>query len=96
VPLTPQPRPSLPEAAQLFRLLGEPTRLRMLVLLADRGEAHVGALAEAAGLSEPTISNHLRQLRLAGVVACRRERYQVYYRLHSPFVAELLQQVCGG
>jgi ArsR family transcriptional regulator len=90
----PQPSLSLAEAAQLFRLLGEPTRLRLLLLLADRGESSVGALTEAVGLSEPTTSAHLRQLRLPGVVTSRREGHRVYYRLTSPFVAELLRQVC--
>ena len=90
----PQPSPSLAEAAQLFRLLGEPTRLRLLLLLADRGESSVGALTEAVGLSQANVSNHLLRLRLAGAVAPRREAQRVYYRLSSPFVAELLRQVC--
>jgi DNA-binding transcriptional ArsR family regulator len=79
----------------LFRALGEPTRLRLLLFLAARGEAPVGALAEAAGHSYPTISNHLLQLRLTGVVTPRREGKMVYYRLCSHFVAALLRRVRG-
>ena len=96
MPRTRPPRPSLPEAARLFRLLGEPTRLRMLLFLADRGEAFVGALTEVAGLAVATVSKHLLRLRLAGVVASRREGKRVYYRLSSPFVADLLREVCEG
>jgi ArsR family transcriptional regulator len=66
----------------------------MLLLLAERGEASVSDLVEAAGQPQPTISGHLATLRLAGVVAPRREGHRVYYRLSSPFVAELLREVC--
>jgi ArsR family transcriptional regulator len=87
---------SLPEAAQLFRLLGEPTRLRLLLLLADRGEASVGDLAAAAGRSQPAASLHLGLLRRAGVVTSRREWKRVYFRLSSPFAAALLRRVRRG
>jgi DNA-binding transcriptional ArsR family regulator len=79
----------------LFRALGEPTRLRLLLVLATRGEAPVGALAEATGQSYATISNHLLQLRLTGVVTPRRDGKLVYYRLCSRFVAALLRRVRG-
>jgi DNA-binding transcriptional ArsR family regulator len=93
----PQPEPlSVREAADLFSLLGDPTRLRLLLFLADRGEAFVGALTEVAGLAVATVSKHLLRLRLAGVVASRREGKRVYYRLSSPFVADLLREVCEG
>jgi DNA-binding transcriptional ArsR family regulator len=93
VPRTRPPRPSLPEAADLFRLLGEPTRLRLLVLLGEQGELPVGDLAAACGRSQPAASLHLGLLRRAGVVASRREGKRVYYRLTSPFVAKLLRRV---
>jgi DNA-binding transcriptional ArsR family regulator len=80
----------------LFRVLGEPTRLRLLLVLAARGEAPVGALVEATGQSYATTSNHLVQLRLTGVVTPRREGKRVYYRISSPLAAALLRQVCEG
>jgi DNA-binding transcriptional ArsR family regulator len=91
----PPPLP-VPEAADLFRALGDPTRLRLLLFLAARGEVSVSALIEAAGLSQPALSGHLRRLRLAGVVMPRREGKRVYYRLSSPLAADLLRRVCGG
>jgi DNA-binding transcriptional ArsR family regulator len=93
VPPTRPPRPSLPEAARLFRLLGEPTRLRLLVLLAARGEVSVGELAAAAGRSQSVACAQLGMLCLAGVVASRREGHWVYYRLSSPVAAALLRRV---
>jgi ArsR family transcriptional regulator len=94
VPRTRPPRPSLPEAADLFRLLGDPARLRLLLLLAARGEVCAGELAAAAGRSPSAGNAHLGLLRLAGVVAPRREGQHVCYRLSSPFVAEVLRGVC--
>jgi ArsR family transcriptional regulator len=92
----PQPRLSVPQAARLFHLLGEPTRLRLLLLLAERGEASVGALVEAARQPQSTISGHLGVLRRCRVVTCRREGKHSYYRLGSPFAVELVRRVRGG
>jgi ArsR family transcriptional regulator len=86
-------RPSLPEAARLFRLLGDPVCLRLLLRLADRGEACVADLAAATGRSQSATSTRLGLLRLAGVVAPRREGKCVYYRLSSPLAAALLRRV---
>jgi DNA-binding transcriptional ArsR family regulator len=81
----------------LFRVLSEPTRLRLLLLLAARAEVSVNDLAEAAGRSLPAASNQLGRLRRAGVVACRRAGKRVYYRLlRCPRVATLLRQVDAG
>jgi ArsR family transcriptional regulator len=68
----------------------------MLLLLAARGEAPVGALKEAAGLSYATVSKHLFRLRLTGAVDYRRDGKHVSYRLHSPLVADLLRRVGAG
>jgi DNA-binding transcriptional ArsR family regulator len=89
------PRLSVKEAAQLFALLGEPARLRILLLIRDKGEAIGTDLAAASGLSRPTVSYHLRQLWHAGVVEARRAGKQVFYRVSSPLVAEVLKAVGG-
>jgi ArsR family transcriptional regulator len=95
VPRQPQPSLSVPEAARLFRLLGDAGRLRMLLFLAARGEVSVNDLAEGAGRSQQATSTQLGLLRRCGVVAPRREGHRVYYRLSSPFVAEVLRRVYG-
>ncbi len=56
----------------LFRTLGDPTRLRLLAALED-GELSVGELAEALGLAQSGVSRHLAQLRGAGLIEDRRE-----------------------
>lgn len=66
---------------QLFRLLGDATRLRCLVLLAAEGELCVCELTFALGMVQPKVSRHLALLRAAGLVRDRREGLWVHYRL---------------
>jgi DNA-binding transcriptional ArsR family regulator len=86
--------PGQPEATQLFRLLGEPTRLRIALLLADAGEMHSRALEGRLGLSRSLVSIHLKCLRRSGLVQYRQERSRHYHRLATPVVANLLRLAC--
>jgi DNA-binding transcriptional ArsR family regulator len=86
----------LPEALRLFRVLGDETRLRLLLALSRRGEVAVGDLAAAVGLRHPRVSYQLGILRESGLVCYRREGKRHYYRLASPFVAGLLRDVGTG
>jgi len=65
----------------LFRLLGDNTRLRSLMLLIEHAELCVCELTHALNLSQPKISRHLAQLRELGLVTDRREGLWVYYQL---------------
>jgi ArsR family transcriptional regulator len=74
------------EAAQLaalFRVLGEPARLQILSLLAAQPnrEACVCELTEPLGLSQPTVSHHLKVLYEAGLLDRERRGNWIYYRL---------------
>ena len=68
---------------QLFRALADPTRLRLLNLIAGR-EVCVCFFVEILGVSQPKISRHLAYLRRAGLVAARREGKWMHYRLETP------------
>jgi DNA-binding transcriptional ArsR family regulator len=81
-------------AAARMRLLGDPTRLRILCALVQ-GESDVGCLADLAGAGGPTVSQHLAKLRLAGVVKARREGQRMVYELLDPAVRALLALVLG-
>ena len=72
------------EEADLFKALSDPTRLRLVVLLAMHGEVCVCAMAEALDEPDFKISRHLRVLRAAGIVATRREGTWMHYRLAEP------------
>ncbi|MCK6451270.1 MAG: metalloregulator ArsR/SmtB family transcription factor [Alphaproteobacteria bacterium] len=64
--------------ADMFRLLGDPSRLR-IVLACIAGPVSVGAIAERVGLSLSLVSHHLRLLRAARLVKATRQGKQVFY-----------------
>ena len=78
--------------ARLFRVLGDPTRVRLLQLLleAPTGECTVGTLVAAVSAPQSRVSTHLGCLRWCGLVQTRREGKQVYYRVPDPRVREVL------
>lgn len=75
-----QPSPSL---EHLFRALADPTRLRLLNLIAGR-EICVCYFVEILKIGQPKVSRHLAYLRKAGIVAVRRQGKWMHYRLAIP------------
>ena len=67
----------------LFKALGDRTRLRILALLAA-GEVCVCNIHESLGLPQPTVSRHLAYLRRSGLVDTRRDGIWMHYRLTPP------------
>ncbi|HEY0616817.1 MAG TPA: metalloregulator ArsR/SmtB family transcription factor [Kribbella sp.] len=78
-------------AAESFRLLADPTRIKVLWALLQ-GESSVACLAELAGAAPAAVSQHLAKLRLAGLVKGRREGTFVYYSAADDHVERLLDQ----
>jgi ArsR family transcriptional regulator len=70
------------DLARLLKALADPARLRLLslVLAAPEGEACVCDLIEPLGLSQPTVSHHLKVLAEAGLLAREKRGVWVYYR----------------
>jgi len=75
--------------AALLRLLSDPTRLKILHAL-RQGESFVSCLVEMSGANQPTVSQHLTKLRLAGVIRARREGTHTFYTLEDPRAAAVL------
>lgn len=75
---------------ELFRLIGEPTRVRLLYALVEAGEMCVCDLAAVVDAPETSVSHALRLLRMAGVVRTRRDGRMVYYSLTDAHVRLLL------
>jgi ArsR family transcriptional regulator len=92
-PKAPARQMSVPHAAQLFHMLGDENRLRILLLLAHRGELNVSTLGGALGQSQPATSHHLTLLRASGLVSYRREGKHNFYYLTSDFARQLLQKI---
>ena len=76
--------------AERFKLLSDPTRLRMIYALVDGGELCVSDLADLVAVSESATSHQLRQLRLAGLVKTRKQGREVFYRVADAHVRLLL------
>jgi DNA-binding transcriptional ArsR family regulator len=79
------------ELADLFRILANDTRLRLLHALERGGEVSVSELAAALGMSPQAVSNQLQRLADKGIVAARRVRTRIYYRVIDPCVNGLLE-----
>jgi ArsR family transcriptional regulator, arsenate/arsenite/antimonite-responsive transcriptional repressor len=69
--------------ARVFKALGDPTRVRLLSLIAahDSGEACICDLTAPVGLSQPTVSHHMKQLAEAGLVIREQRGKWAYYRV---------------
>jgi DNA-binding transcriptional ArsR family regulator len=80
-------------AAQRFRLLGEPMRLRILQAL-EAGERPVHEIVAVLDAGQPNVSKHLRALCQGGLVSSRREGLNIFYRIADPMVFKLCQLVC--
>lgn len=76
-------------AVDSFRMLADPTRVRMLWLLCG-SEYDVSTLAGAVGVARPAVSQHLAKLRLVGLVAVRRQGRRAVYRARGGHVRRLL------
>jgi ArsR family transcriptional regulator len=79
----------LAAAAEVFKTLSDPTRLRIISALSD-GETNVTALCEALNMSQPAVSHQLARLRDAHLVRSRRAGRVIYYELEDEHVMTLV------
>jgi DNA-binding transcriptional ArsR family regulator len=79
------------QVALRLKALGDPARVKIMSFLfsSETGEKNSGDLATTLGLTESTVSHHLRQLRRAGLVESNRRGMNVYHRPDSDAVAAL-------
>lgn len=78
-------------AAEVFGLLAEPTRIRIILAL-QAGELSVGALAQAVAKSPTVVSQHLAKLRWGQIVRARHDGNRVFYALVDEHAAQLVTQ----
>ena len=76
-------------AVEVFRLLADATRVRLLSVLRD-GELSVNDLAERVAKPQAAVSQHLAKLRMGRMVTTRRQGNQVFYRLANDHVRTLV------
>jgi len=81
------------KAADLFRVMSAPMRLRIISALCN-GEKNVGELLAEIDTTQPNMSQHLNTLYQAGVLGKRRAGVQIYYRIINDRVVTLCRAVC--
>lgn len=87
----PEPEVRVPELSQklekdlvqIFKLLADETRLKILFFLGREKELHVSALCERLGQSQPAVSHHLALLRVAGLIEPRRDGKHNFYSIQQ-------------
>lgn len=81
----------LERVSQTFKALGDPTRIRILSLLALE-ECAVNQIADALQMSQSAVSHQLKTLRAYRFVRCRREGLNNLYICNNPYMIELLNE----
>lgn len=81
--------------AARFRVLGDPTRLRIIQNL-QYDELSVSELTQLCGTSQPNVSKHLKYMLQAGILGRRQDGPVVFYRVVDNTVFELCNLVCGS
>ncbi len=90
-PAVPLDRGAAEDLADLLKAVADPTRLQLLALIAasPAGESCVCALTEPLGLTQPTVSHHLRILTRAGLLSREQRGTWAWYRLIPKRFAEV-------
>jgi ArsR family transcriptional regulator len=78
------------EVAGLLKALANERRLMILCELGTHGETTAGSLADAVGLSQSALSQHLAKMREEGIVTFRRDGQTLWYRVADPRIGTLL------
>jgi DNA-binding transcriptional ArsR family regulator len=90
---------SIDEQATLFGVLADPTRLKLLKLLARQRELNalcVNALAYQLGVTQSAVSQHLRVLKSAGLVKGERRGYRIHYFINQETLIQAQQQISSA
>lgn len=86
----------LSQLTQVFKLISDESRMRIIALLAHHEERNVSQLCDDLGQSQPAVSHHLALLRVAGAVESRRDGKHNYYSIRPEFFGELVVQLMSA
>ena len=92
---TPLSNQHLEQIAALFKVLGEPMRLRILQTICD-APRHVGEIVELTGATQANVSKHLSLLLQAGVLQRRKDGQRVFYGIRNTLAPRLCEIVCSS
>jgi ArsR family transcriptional regulator len=94
--LSPLPTATSRDLVQMFKLLGDETRVKVLHYLMQREELNVRTLCKLLGQSQPAVSHHLALLREDGIIACRRDGKHNFYHIVPKRFQAYLDLIFGG
>ena len=80
-------------AADLFRVMSAPMRLKIINCLCD-GEKYVSYLLTQVNTTQPNMSQHLNTLYKAGILGKRRDGVQIFYRIIDQRIVSICEAVC--
>jgi len=83
---------TLHRMTDVFKLLADRSRLKIVLALAQDGELHVSALCELLDQSQPAVSHHLTLMRMVGLVGFTRHGKHNFYHLASGHIRDLFEQ----
>ncbi|MBI2480497.1 MAG: winged helix-turn-helix transcriptional regulator, partial [Planctomycetia bacterium] len=83
------------ELADLFKILSDENRLRIVLRVCYEGEQNVTDLCQLVQLPQPLVSHHLGRLREAGVLRTRRDGKHIYYSLQRERFEQLMSMLAG-
>jgi ArsR family transcriptional regulator, arsenate/arsenite/antimonite-responsive transcriptional repressor len=87
---------AIKEMCSVFKMLSDPSRLKILRALAQNGQMHVSALCDLLrGQSQPAVSHHLSLMRHTKLVCCDRQGKHNFYRLDPARFGEMIEQLFG-
>ncbi len=89
-----KPEEVFQQAADLFRVMSAPMRLKIINCLCD-GEKNVSYLLGRIDTTQPNMSQHLTTLYQAGILGRRREGVQIFYRIADERIVDICRAVCG-
>ncbi len=84
------PEQPVRDLSQIFKLLSDETRLRILFFLAQNQELHVTDICTRLGQSQPAVSHHLALLRVSGLIEARRDGKHNFYSVRADQFGEML------
>lgn len=82
---------ALQQCAEEFRMVGDPTRLKICYLLCRHEELSVGEISDVIEVSVSAVSHTLRKLKRVGIVGDRRDFRHVYYRMEKSPLTKMLR-----
>jgi ArsR family transcriptional regulator len=86
---------TIKEMCDVFKMLSDPSRLKILLALAQNGQMHVSALRDLLDQSQPAVSHHLSLMRHTRLVRCDRQGKHNFYRLDADRVSDMIEQLFG-